>query len=232
MTPNSQISVLLIEDDLQFKKLLEMKLKSILPDAIFHHVTKLADARSLLGSTKRPIIDLVVLDQHLPDGRGVVLLEEGLLEGMAVLAVSSDDSPEIPGANIKAGAAFFLSKTSISQPLIKPLITGILERNRLLSELNEARLKLAVMDSVKTLISTLKHEINNPLGAVLGGAFLLKNAKDASSDQREAAELVEASGKRIKHVLEQLVEATDLSRVEKGGTMVFHIPGDKPWDKQ
>ena len=228
LTPD-QHTVLIIDDDANFRRILEMRVKAILGPAHFTSFDTIKAARLALDRTPRPVFDLVLLDQHLPDGRGLDLLTAGVLEGMAVLAMSSDDAPEIPGATVQAGAAFFLNKLHVSEPLFKPLILGVIQRNRLSVELNRFKLEAARLDTVKTLVGTLRHEINNPLGAVLGAAYLLRNDANASADQKEAAALVESSGKRIKHVLEELCRTVSLDAVTKGSQKVFHIPGDAPW---
>ncbi len=221
--------VLIIDDDAGFRRILELRVKSILGSIQLTTFDTIASARATLQREPRPRFDLVLLDQHLPDGRGLELLQAGIFEGMAVLAMSSDDAPEIPGATVQAGATFFLNKLHVSEPLFKPLVLGIIERNRLGAELAKVRLDAARLDTVKTLVGTLRHEINNPLGAVLGAAYLLRNDAQASTDQKEAAALVESSGKRIKHVLEELCRAVSLDTVNKGSQRVFHIPGDAPW---
>lgn len=221
-------NVLIIDDDLSFKRLLELRLKAFIKDLAITHFPDLTSARSFL-ETSTVDFDLVILDEHLPDGRGVELLNEGRFKDMAVLSVSSDDDPAIPGASMQAGAAYFLSKLRVSEPLFKPLVSGIIDRNRMQRELAAARINAAVTDTVKTLLDTLRHEINNPLGAVLGASYLLRHAPAGSAEQRQAAELVDASGRRIKHVLEQLCAAVDLKPVMKADSKVFHIPGDAPW---
>ena len=221
--------ILIVEDDPQFKLLIEMRLKSIIPGAIILHSASIRAARELLAQTSE--IEVVLLDQHLPDGLGVELFNDGALDGKVVIAVSSDDNPDIPGNNVRLGAAYFLSKTQVSQPLFKPLIQAVITRAQLEKELIQSKLDQAVLTSIKTLVSTLRHEINNPLGAVLGGAYLLKLIPTNSPEQKEAAELVEQSGKRIKHVLEQIIEATKLEATDKANTTVFQIPGDPLWKK-
>jgi response regulator of citrate/malate metabolism len=222
--------ILIIDDDLSFKKIVEMRLKAIMPDASVTHFASLTEVRANLRTPESQDFDLIVIDQHLPDGRGSELLAEGWFRDKAILSVSSDNAPEIPGATVQAGATFFLSKRSVSEPLFKPLILGIIDRNRLSKELEQAKLNQAVIDTVKTLVGTLRHEINNPLGAVLGAAYLLSTAQGSTPEQKEAAELVESSGKRIKHVLEQLCKAVELDSVNKANQKVFHIPGDKAWE--
>ena len=188
----------------------------------------MAEAREYLGN-RSDQLDLVILDEHLMDGTGVELLEEGWFKDLAVLCVSSDTNPEIPGRSIKAGATFFLSKLQISEPLFEPLIRGIIDRNKIQQKLEEAKHNETVVETVRTLVSTLKHEIRNPLGVVLGATHLIKLSKDLSADQSKAVEMLEQSGKRINHVLDQLCEAVEIKRVNKANISVFHIPGDAEW---
>ena len=223
-------SILIIDDDSSFRRLLELRIKSFIPDAKIIHQESLASAREFLGREKD--FDLVILDEHLSDGRGVDLLREGWFQDLAVLSVSSDENPQIPGASLQAGATYFLNKIGVSEPLFQPLVQGIIDRNRLQRELSKARLDAVVTETVRTLVATLRHEINNPLGAVLGAAYLMRSAPSATPQQKEAAELVEASGKRIKHVLDELCKAILVQPVQKADHRVFHIPGDKPWEKE
>ncbi|MCB0317306.1 MAG: response regulator [Bdellovibrionales bacterium] len=223
--------VLIIEDDESFQQILELKLGTFMKDLEITSFSSISAARTWLSKQEVIDLDLVILDQHLPDGRGVDLLFEEWFQDLAVLAVSSDDSPEMPGETMKAGAAYFLNKTSVTQGLFKPLVEGIIERNALRKELNKLQLNNAIIDTVKTLVSTLRHEINNPLGAVLGATYLIRNNQSATKEQIEAAELAEESGKRIKHVLDKLTDAMQLEPVTKADQKVFHIPGDEPWEK-
>lgn len=222
--------ILLIDDDASFRKLLEMRLRSFLNNLECSTHSTLADARTALSSQDSEPFDLVILDQHLPDGRGVELLKENLLVDQAVLCMSSDSDPALPGQTVLAGASFFLSKLNVAEPLFRPLVEGLIDRNKIQRELTKLKTQAAVMESVRTLVMTLRHEINNPLGAILGGAFLLNGSKDATQQQKDAARLVEQSGNRIKHVLEQLCSAVSLEAVSKGGHTVFHVPGDKDWN--
>lgn len=226
---NAAYSIVLVDDDESFRTILRKRLESILAGSTFQEFGTLGKVRDTL-KIGGPTIDLVVLDQHLPDGNGIELLNEGYFNDAAVLAVSSDHDPSIPGGVIGAGAAFFLSKKNVADSLFAPLVHGLIDRAGLNRQLVALKLETATLNTVKTLVSTLRHEINNPLGGVLGGAYLLKNREGASEDEKRAAEIVEQSGQRIKHVLDELCNTISLEPVTKGGQEVFHIPGDKKWE--
>ena len=231
----STYKILMIDDDEGFKKLLQIRLKTFMDKMEVVCFSNLDTAREFLSEAKKLDqldFDLVALDQHLPDGQGIDLLNEGWFEDIAVLSISSDTDPETPGHLVGAGAAYFVSKMSISEPLFKPLVLGVIDRNRARRELSANKVKLAVFEHQKTLLNTLRHEINNPLGAVLGAAYLIRANKKSTDEQKQAAEMVESSGKRIKHVLDQLSDAKLLDPVFKADQEVFQVPGDKDWGEK
>ncbi len=223
------IKILIIDDDEGFKKILQKRLSVFMNKAEFTTFSDLTSVRNHFKSNSQIAFDVVFIDEHLPDGRGKELIAEGIFKDHAVISMSSDVAPEIPGSAVLAGANYFVQKTQISQPLFQPLVKGIVERNVLSQNLAKITQEKIKMDTIKTLVSTLKHEINNPLGAVLGAAYLMKTSDAATPEQIKAAELVESSGTRITEVLNQLSDAFDIEATIKGNQEVFHVPGDSPW---
>ncbi len=222
------LNVLIVDDDEAFRRLLEIRLRDWRSDLKITIVGCLAEASASLDVN---IFQLIILDHHLPDGVSSEFEHPGLASA-TVLAVSSDDAPEVPANAVKSGAQHFLNKRQISDPLLIPLIEALLERKSLEKEVLEAKLHEFKMNSVQRLLTTLRHEINNPLGAVLGGIYLIKSYGNLDEEQKKAVDLIDESGQRIKHVLSELCEAADLKEVEKASEEVFEIPGDKPWEEQ
>ncbi|MCC6220481.1 MAG: response regulator [Deltaproteobacteria bacterium] len=223
------LRALIVDDDISFAKVLQIRLTGWCNDIEITFAYSIGEAEEQLKSANKHF-DLAILDQHLPDGRGVDISEHPALKQTTILAVSSDDSPELPARTVKAGAQHFLGKRQVTTALFIPLIEALLERKKLEQKLHLAAISQAKMDSIKVLISTLKHEINNPLGAVLGAAYLIRAQNELPQMQREAVSLIEQSGERIKHVLEQLCDAAELETVTKAHEQLFHVPGDKPWN--
>lgn len=222
-------SALIVDDDLNFQKVVELRLRAWREDIQIRFADSLASARSYLND-KALSFTLVVLDQHLPDGLGASLFDHPRLQEAAVLAVSADAAPELPASALLAGAQHFLSKRQVSEPLFLPLVEALIERKRLEAELLRAKLKQSRLETIKVLLGTLRHEINNPLGAVLGGVYLLKLKDNLEKEQADAIRLIEGSGNRIKHVIQQLCETVELEEVTKGQEQVFHVPGDPAWE--
>lgn len=221
--------ILIVEDDPSFQRIVQLRLSAWQPDASVSIANSIAKAKQIIETTV-PAFDLVILDQHLPDGLGNELFSLPALLSSAVLAVSADDTPELPGAAVKAGAQHFLGKRQVSTPLFIPLVEALIERKRFERELRQIEIQRSTLDTIRVLLRTLRHEINNPLGAVLGGAYLVRTAGGLDDEQQRALRLIEQSGNRIKHVLEQLCETAELERVTKGREEVFQVPGDPVWD--
>ena len=230
MTEEACFRALIVEDDRNFRRLVEIRLKSWRPDIEITIAETLSEARRVLSECTMPF-SLVILDQHLPDGMGATLLDHPRLEESAVLAVSADEAPDLPAQALKGGARQFLHKRQISEPLLLPLLEALVERKQMEYELVQAKLRKSKMDTIRTLLSTLQHEINNPLGAVLGGAYLVRTAGGLDKEQGEAIRLIEESSQRIKHVIAQLCDAAELEEVTKGKEQLYHVPGDPSWER-
>jgi DNA-binding NarL/FixJ family response regulator len=204
----NQGNILILEDDGVFARVVRGRLNVLFPDYKIITFETLHETREFLkdGSTD---FELVVLDHHLPDGFGLDFLQEGVFEDMAVLVLSSDDAPDMAGESVRAGAAYFLNKNELSSELFFPLVRGLIERNRLQRELAKNKMREASLQAVRVLVKKLKHEVNNPLGAVLGAAYLLRGFDVSSADYLEAAKLVELSSMRIKKVMDALCAAVE-----------------------
>jgi len=81
------------------------------------------------------------------------------------------------------------------------------------SDTNElARLRAQVADyetklaDAAALVARVRHEINNPLAALLGQAQLLLREEDLSEKSRRRASTIESQAKRIEEIVGELRE--------------------------
>jgi signal transduction histidine kinase len=223
------MKIFILDDDLSFRKILHLRLKSKFNTAEFIEASSIEEAKSIILNNYNQI-NLALIDQHLPDGIGAEILEMKELEDIPTIAMSSDDSPELPASTVKGGARFFVSKAQISYSFFLPLVSAIIERAQLEADLRKKQDTETKLETIKTLIRTLQHEINNPLGATFGATYLLKNLNSSEEDREKAIELINGSSKRIQQVLKQLVDTSELESVTKGGEELYQIPGDKKWN--
>ena len=223
------MNILIVEDDPSFAQLLKLRLNAWQSDATLFEAGSISAATLLLEDNPPSFFSLVILDQHLPDGMGPSLLSHPSLERTAVMALSAESAPELPAAAVSAGAHHFLNKTEVSSAHFIQLLDAVLAKAKLETKTLEAKIRTSQLKTVRTLIETLQHEINNPLGAVIGASYLVRASENLTEEQRKAVALIEQSSHRIKEVMQALAEAITLEEVTKGRESVFHVPGDPDW---
>jgi signal transduction histidine kinase len=80
-----------------------------------------------------------------------------------------------------------------------PDSTNELARLQALADEYEAKLSAAA-----SLVARVRHEINNPLAALLGQAQLLLRDQELNDKQRRRAETIESQAKRIEEIVGEL----------------------------
>ncbi|HYX29027.1 MAG TPA: histidine kinase dimerization/phospho-acceptor domain-containing protein [Pyrinomonadaceae bacterium] len=60
------------------------------------------------------------------------------------------------------------------------------------------------LSDAASLVARVRHEINNPLAALLGQAQLLLRDQELSDKQRRRAETIESQAKRIEEIVGEL----------------------------
>ena len=97
---------------------------------------------------------------------------------------------------------------------VQALFTDITVKKEAEFLINEEVKKLKELDKLrKNLISRVSHELKTPLVSVTGGSELLLTIHGGklSKDELEIVELIKKGGKRLKHLVDNLI---DISRIE------------------
>ena len=88
------------------------------------------------------------------------------------------------------------------------------DRDRLLEAERHAREEAQRVNRVKDeFLATLSHELRTPLNAIMGWSQLMAGGKLASSEMREAGEIIERNARTQKQLIEDLL---DMSRIISG----------------
>lgn len=183
--------------------------------------------------------DLLLLDRTLPDGEGLCLCEElradpGFRE-LPIILITARDGVEDRIEGLMRGADDYIPKpfhpreflarvhgclrTLALQRELKAQADELAEKNQLLLEAQEQLVRSQRLAAIGEVSLALRHEINNPLGSILGftDLALLQSASLPAEVVRKLT-LIRRATLRIRDVVRKLEDLRDERPVE-------YIPG-------
>ena len=202
--------VLLVDDDPDLGRLVQHVLRT----HGYQPAVQVATGREALSSLAG--IDIVLLDQQLPDTSGLDVLEAIRTRPAppAVVLVTGHGNESLVAAALRRGADDYLAKDAA----LIDLLPQILERVRRGRELRKA-LAAAEQDLVRAerlaavgeMTVTLHHEINNPLMAAFADVELLLNDLNAPPENlRQGLEDIRQALRRIRDIVQRIGKLRDI----------------------
>jgi DNA-binding response OmpR family regulator len=238
--------ILLVDDDPDIARLVQHILSSHgLGPAL--QVTTGREALAALNG-----VDIVLLDQQLPDTSGLDVLDaiKGRPAPPAVVLVTAHGNESLAAAALRRGADDYLAKDSALGDLL-PQIVERVRRNRemrkALAAAEQDLVRAERLAAIGEMTVTLHHEINNPLMAALAEVELLLSQPHATVDQhRQGLGEVLIALKRIRDIVQRIgklrearskdylrgVQMLDLERppseapVLSRGTALLYVPDE------
>ena len=222
------IRILIVEDD-EGNALLEQKvLSDHFRDCSVDIARNGAECMRLLEQERG--YDVVLLDQNLPDTKGLLLFEKYRKAGFGIptIIVTGAGNEEIAVEATKMGAYDYVVKAVDLGYLqtLPSVIQKSLARRRMEEELKEARAKeieLERLEAVHEIVVSLSHEINNPLCVILGTAeLILMRAQQFDGETVNELKRIEQQAQRIKELTHKLNEIDHLYTTSyiEGCTMI------------
>ncbi|HYL79528.1 MAG TPA: response regulator [Candidatus Acidoferrum sp.] len=198
--------------------------------------------------------DLVLLDRMLPDGDGIALCRElkrdPSLRAIPVILVTGRDQIEERVEGLLVGADDYIAKPFHAEELLAR-VHGCLrtqslqrelrlkareleEKNRELLAAQQRLIQSERLAAIGQIGLAIRHEINNPLGTILGFAdLLLSQPEQIAPDILKKLESIRRASLRIRDVVRKLEGLREDRVVEyvPGVSMTDLHPDDSPGTK-
>ena len=215
---------LLIEDDPDDALLFMNLMKSghgPFPQFAFKHVTSL---RQGLDALAQGGLDVVLLDVQLPDSRGIATVQKlrERFPDVPVVALTGLPDESVGIEALRIGAQDYVVKGSLDGHSLKRTINYAVERQRMLLELRRVeQLKAEIkerqtIDQLKDeLMSTVSHEMRNPLAVIKVVAASLRDGLRGQLSKQQL-EMIDMQYRNIQRLEKIVGRILDLSRLESG----------------
>jgi signal transduction histidine kinase len=198
--------------------------KRLLQQAGIHaDVEEHTNPAGALAAANERTFDCVLLDYRLPGADGISLLRDFRTRGLGVpvVALTGQGDEEVAVELMKAGAADYLNKNTLTSERLErslryamALFRAEEERRLLLEREQHARMQAQAANRAKDeFLATLSHELRTPLNAILGWAQLLAGGQLEESTARRAVQIIERNTRLQAQLIDDLL---DISRIVTG----------------
>ncbi|HVL68637.1 MAG TPA: response regulator [Vicinamibacterales bacterium] len=214
------LRLLLIDDDTVDRMTVRRLLRQMRADAVVEECTSGEEALARLSAGT---FDCVLLDYNIPGADGLATLKALREQGHAlpVIVLTGQGDEEVAVALMKAGAADYLNKNSLSGERLERSLRYALalhraeeERRQLLERERRAREQAQAANRAKDeFLATLSHELRTPLNAILGWSRLLASGNLDAENTRRAIEIIDRNARLQAQLIEDLL---DISRIITG----------------
>jgi signal transduction histidine kinase len=219
-TPATSLRILLVDDDQLDRMAVKRLLRQAGIDAV---VEERSDRDGALEAAREGTFDCALIDYRLPGTDGLSLMQQIRSHGVGlpVVALTGQGDEEVAVNLMKAGAADYLNKNTLTAERLERSLRYALalhraeeDRRQLLAREQQARLEAQAANRAKDeFLATLSHELRTPLNAILGWTQLLAGGNLDAPTSRRAIEIVERNTRLQAQLIDDLL---DISRIVTG----------------
>jgi CheY-like chemotaxis protein len=167
MADLKRITVLLVEDNLDFAKLVRIYL-SRFQEAELQVIWKENGPDGIQEAASNPAIDVILMDYFLPGMNGLeitrALKEQNIDVPVVFLTVNKDMNLAVEV--MKLGVRDYLVKEEISTPILPKTIMTVVEKRKFQKEVAELEIRQKRLEAMQEMIVGITGEINAPLGVM------------------------------------------------------------------
>ena len=217
MLSPASFRLLIVEDDDTEALRIEQALQQETPVADPYRARSVAEARRLLSET---VFEATLVTHELPDGDCFDVLDfilESALQ-LPVVVLTRYGHEDVAVSAMKAGASDCIRKELDHRHLeVLPIrLQEAMHRQHVMQQFAEQRRRrdqLRLIETVRSTVANVKHEINNPLAIISGNAQLLlelAHLMDLDEELVKPIRDIEEASLRIGQSLEKLNSIKDL----------------------
>ena len=167
MEDERQIRILLVEDNRDFAKLVEVFLRKFDPDR-FEIVWKENGSETLAELARGTAFDIVLMDYFLPGQNGLeitrLIQQKGFAVPVVFLTVNKDF--DLAVELMKIGVEDYLVKEEISTPVLPKTIMSVIERAKLKDQLTSLEVSQKRLEAIQQLVVQISEDIRAPLDSM------------------------------------------------------------------
>ncbi len=164
MGQQRDIRILLVEDNRDFAKLVEIFLRKHTPEH-FDIVWKENGQQALAEMSKENSYDIILMDYFLPQQNGLevtrVLQQRGIRTPVVFLTVNKDF--DLAVEVLKLGVEDYLVKEEISTPALPKTILNVIERRHLVDQLTSLEITQKRLEAIQEIVLKITQQIRVPL---------------------------------------------------------------------
>lgn len=201
---NSKLHILLVEDNKDFAKLVQVYLQRYEKDK-FEIVWKEnhSDAMAVLG--ERSDFDIILMDYFLPGKNGLEITKE-LMErkiNIPVVFLTVNKDFDLALDVMKLGVDDYLVKEEISSPVLPKTVLNVVEKHRLRKQLMNIEVSQQRLQAIRETLNSVVHDFEVPLNHMntITGEFHQRFGND---NQKNYVKIIEENIKRMSEKLEKL----------------------------
>lgn len=180
--------------------------------------------------------DLICLDYHLPDINGIELLSilRAELADIPIILITGVGSEQTAVEAMKSGATDYITKNKNYISTIPRVLKQAYHKQKLILKNRRLEEKSRIaekFETITTTTSTLNHEINNPLMAILGTVeLLLDDTSITDRSAKEKLEVISTSAQRIQEITQKMASLTDapITQTPAGPMLKIKRRGRRP----
>jgi len=164
MDNEQHIRILLVEDNKDFAKLVEVFLRKHDPER-FEIVWKENGIEALAELDRDTLFDVVLMDYFLPGQNGLeitrTMQDRNITIPVIFLTVNKDF--DLAVELMKIGVEDYLVKEEISTPVLPKTILNVIERGKLRDQLTSLEISQKRLEAIQELVVRISEDIRTPL---------------------------------------------------------------------